>query len=159
MLRLQVSAFLLLVVAAICVGCKGETPSLSVPSSKGLSADTLLGAWDGAFVFAKGAAFDQFTEAEVAAFKSLRIHIDFHAGGRMTMQATMKVPEADEQTNNVQGTWEFVRAEGQSMVIRSTEEDGEPEEATLNFRGPNDFEMEAPQQLRKLGVMRFTRQR
>jgi hypothetical protein len=157
---LRVAAYVVIAFGLLCalLGCKGEAPSLSITGAGGtLSADALVGSWDGTFVFHQDAELEQFDETVVAVCKSMRIHIEFKPDGKMSMRATMLFPGSGEQTSDSTGKWEFVSAKGQSMTIRSTEDGGEAEDATLHFKGASEFEMKAPENLRSLGVMQFKR--
>jgi len=143
------------------LGCnRGGTdaPPLSVAAPKSATSSRLTGIWNGVFVFKDDAPTDQFDKTVLAVCKSMRIRIELKDDGSMKMRATMLFPGSGEQTNEIHGTWALIREDGDTLVIRSTEDGGDPEEITLHFRGDSTFEMDAENTLKQLGLMRFTRE-
>ncbi len=167
MRRFTVPSFSLVLVSSLAfVGCgQGEgTPALSIPASTTAAAapadqqqQRLLGTWNGVFAMHADAALQEFDEATLTACKTMKIRIQFREQGAMAMTASMVLPEMGEKTNTSEGRWELLQATGDTLTVRSTEDGAEPEDITMVFRDANTFEMTPPNQLRALGVMRFSK--
>jgi hypothetical protein len=161
-LRFLSLGYVLLGVLILLGGCgKSEAPSLAIsgtsPSSDSLR-ERLHGTWLGKFVMHPDADKEAFDEATVEACKSMQLRITFRPDGTMTMAARMTLPELGTQSQETTGKWSFVSQQQDTLIIRSEEEGGEAEEVSLHFRSRDVFEMLPPNQLQKLGLMRFERQ-
>lgn len=160
----------LLVLAAALVsgtGCQkssGEangapsTPvSLSVKAAPKSAKERLVGTWDGVFSMHKDAPVEDFDGPTVDICKSIRMRIIFHESGKLEMSASMTLPELGNQTNDTTGEWSVIAEYGDEVRIRSAEGSSEPEEVTLVFQGHDSFTMTPPNDLKSLGVLRFTK--
>lgn len=152
----------ILAAVAITWGCgKSETPTLNIGASSSSSTSDshrLVGTWDGQFVFHNDVDKEAFDQVTLEACKSMKLRVTFRSDGTMSMAATVTLPEVGTQSNQSEGKWSFVQRQGETITIRSQEDNAEPEEVSLHFRGADVFEMLPPNQLKSLGVMRFVRQ-
>lgn len=160
---------LLLAALATFVGCQksGEPAagvsdatrpvSLAVQAKPRAAKERLAGSWNGVFALHGDAPVEDFEGPTVDICKSIRMRVVFHASGKLEMSASMTLPEIGSQTNDTSGHWSVLSEDGDTIQIRSVEGNSEPEEVTIVFRDDNSFEMTPPNELKSLGILRFTR--
>jgi hypothetical protein len=153
------ATLVLLLVLLPAAGCqRAESATASITAAPPAAPNRLVGNWTGVFAIAADAPQESFDSTTVAVCKSMRVDIQFREDGTMNMAATMTLPGAGEQSNESQGRWTLIKDSGDSVQLQSTEDGGKTEELALQFRGEDVFEMVPPNELQKLGVLRFTRQ-
>lgn len=131
--------------------------SLSTQAAPRSAKERLKGTWNGVFAVHANAPVESFEGPTVDICKSIRMRVVFHANGKLEMSASMTLPEIGSQTNDTDGHWTVLSEDGDTVHLRSQEGESEPEEVTVVFSGDDAFEMTPPNELKALGVLRFTR--
>jgi hypothetical protein len=133
--------------------------AVTTPDKAGAShaQSRLVGRWDGGFQMNSDAPLDEFDELTVNICKSIRMLAAFHADERLEMSATMTLPEIGAQTSETKGKWKILAENGNEVRLQALDPDGDPEEMTVTFLDDHTFVMTPPNELRDLGMLKFTK--
>lgn len=128
------------------------------------SSHRLVGQWEGKLdldpqaieqVF-KEAGREAELDAALETYRNMQMQMAFDRDGVMKISVKIGADETGE-TNSASGTWELVRDEGNTSIVRSQETGSEEEEIEISFNDDDHFQTLPKGPLRNAAVLKFSR--
>ena len=141
-----------------------EAQSASAPQNASAPADKqaqpkkpqhrLVGLWKGAVELTGSGAEIGLSEEEVENIKATKMDIHFKSDGTVKLEGVSAGKPYESG-----GTWEVISEEGDKLVFRTVESEDTESDAEIQFEGAHTFSMPLPEDLARLGAMKFRRLR
>lgn len=139
--------------ACLVLALAGAVNGCSHSKTDPAADERLVGQWQGRVVLNPQKA-GELSPGAAEALESTAMTVDFRSDGTMTLTGK----DGDEAYES-EGTWEVLGEDGDELTIKSIEDEGLEKELSLRFEGLDTFSMPLPDEISRLGAMRFRRLR
>lgn len=124
------------------------------PARPQTAEERLAGQWHGQMILDEEVA-KQLPAIKVAKLREMEMGMEFRPDGTLILVGV----KDDGTPAQSEGTWSFVKADGDNVTIKTVEAGGKKTDAVLMFDGDDAFLMPVKTEVANLGAFRFERLR